>query len=91
MNMRADKSVQMPMAGGSSLLAAWSGNASALILAFSGTNQTLDNVTASNPLQSMSFLGAAFGDNGTIDAQTSDPFKEALAPDSLSSVSHLKL
>ncbi|EIE24481.1 alpha/beta-hydrolase [Coccomyxa subellipsoidea C-169] len=81
-----DKSVQVPMAGGSSLLAAWSRNASALILAFSGTNQTLENVTASNPLQSMSFLGAAFGDNGTIDAQTSDPFKEALAPDSLSSV-----
>lgn len=77
------------MEGGSSLLAAWAGIPSAVVLAFSGTNQTLENVTASNPLQSMNFFNAAFGDNGTIDAETFDPFREVLAPASLSAVSHL--
>lgn len=70
-------------------MAAWAGIPSAVVLAFSGTNQTLENVTASNPLQSINFFNAAFGDNGTIDAEIFDPFSEVLAPASLSSVSHL--
>lgn len=77
------------MAGGSSLLAAWSSNASAVVLAFHGTNQTLDNVTASNPLDSTSFLESAFGNNGTIDALIFDPLRDVLSPSSLSMVSHL--
>ncbi|CAL8467464.1 g7002 [Coccomyxa elongata] len=81
-----DNSMQVPMAGGSSLLASWSGNASAVVLAFHGTNQTLDNVTASNVLDSMSFLESAFGNNGTIDALTFDPLRNVLYPSSLSMV-----
>lgn len=85
----SDNSVQVPMAGGSSLLASWSGNASAVVLAFHGTNQTFDNVTASNVLDSMSFLESSFGNNGTIDALTFDPLWNVLYPSSLSMVSHL--
>ncbi|BDA42896.1 probable lipase at C-terminar half [Coccomyxa sp. Obi] len=81
-----DKSVQVPMAGGSSLLAVWSANASAVVLAFHGTNQTLDTVAASNTLDSTSFLESAFGNNGTIDALTFDPLRGALSPSSLSMV-----
>ena len=76
------------MAGGSSLLASWSGNASAVVLAFRGTSQTLDSVTTSNILNtSVPFLESSFGNNGTIDALTFDPLRGVLAPSSLSMVS----
>lgn len=75
--------------GGSSLLVSWSGNASAVVLAFSGTNETLENVATSNPLQSSEFMEAAFGDNGTVDPLSFDPFQEVMTPNRLFSVSFL--
>ena len=66
----------MPISGGSNLLAVYSANASAVVLAFAGTNETLSNVTAQNPLESDAFYKGAFSDqgNGSVDPFLADPF-----------------
>ena len=66
----------MPISGGSHLLAVYSANASAVVLAFAGTNETLTNVTANNPLESDAFYKGAFSDqgNGSVDPFLADPF-----------------
>jgi hypothetical protein len=83
----ADKAVWFPISGGSELLACWSANASAIVLAFSGTNETLANITADNPLETPGFMNTAFGDNGSVDALAADPLRGVLGSQSLSSVS----
>lgn len=66
----------MPISGGSNLLAVYSANASAVVLAFGGTNETLINVTARNPLESDAFYKGAFSDqgNGSVDPFLVDAF-----------------
>lgn len=66
----------MPISGGSNLLAVYSANASAVVLAFGGTNATLANVTAGNPLETDAFYKGAFSDqgNGSVDPLLADPF-----------------
>ncbi len=74
--MPADRGFLLPISGGSNLLAVYSANASAVVLAFGGTNETLANVTASNPLESDAFYKGAFSDqgNGSVDPFLADPF-----------------
>ena len=72
----ADQGFAVPVAGGSTLLAVYSANASAVVLAFAGTNDTLANVTSSNPLEDPAFFKGAFSDqgNGSVDPVLADPF-----------------
>ena len=72
----ADRGFAVPVAGGSTLLAVYSANASAVVLAFAGTNQTLVNVTSSNPLEDPAFFKGAFSEqgNGSVDPVLADPF-----------------
>ena len=72
----ADRGFTVPVAGGSTLLAVYSANASAVVLAFAGTNETLANVTSSNPLEDPAFFKGAFSEqgNGSVDPVLVDPF-----------------
>ncbi len=72
----ADRGFLLPISGGSNLLAVYSANASAVVLAFGGTNDTLANVTASNPLETDAFYKGAFSNqgNGSVDPYLADPF-----------------
>ena len=72
----ADRGFAVPVAGGSTLLAVYSANASAVVLAFAGTNQTLVNVTSNNPLEDPAFFKGAFSEqgNGSVDPVLADPF-----------------
>lgn len=67
----------MNVSGDSNLLAVYSANASAVVLAFSGTNDTLVNVTTDNPLETDAFYKGAFSNqgNGSVDPVLADPFK----------------
>lgn len=82
----ADKFTWVPLDGGSEILATWSSNASAVVLAFKGANETLSNATANNSLQTPAFLNMSFGDNGTVDADATDPLRGLLGQQSLSAV-----
>ena len=68
------------MKTGGQILAVWSANASAVYMGFSGTPQTLANVTADNPLQKDNFFNNVFSTmgNGSFDAAASDPFRGLL-------------
>ena len=72
----ADRGFAVPVAGGSTLLAVYSANASAVVLAFAGTNETLVNVTSNNPLEDPTFFKGAFSEqgNGSVDPVLADPF-----------------
>ena len=72
----ADRGFTVPVAGGSTLLAVYSANASAVVLAFAGTNETLANVTSNNPLEDPAFFKGAFSEqgNGSVDPVLTDPF-----------------
>ena len=73
----ADRGFIVPIAGGSNLLAVYSANASAVVLAFGGSNETLANVTANNPLETDAFYKGAFSNqgNGSVDPLLADPFQ----------------
>lgn len=73
----ADRGFIVPVAGGSNLLAVYSANASAVVLAFGGSNETLANVTANNPLETDAFYKGAFSNqgNGSVDPVLADPFQ----------------
>ena len=75
-SLSADRGFLLPISGGSNLLAVYSANASAVVLAFGGTNETIVNVTASNPLESDAFYKGAFSNqgNGSVDPYLADPF-----------------
>lgn len=70
----------MPLRLGGTLLAAWSGNASALVLAFAASNQTRA-AAASNATQAPFYLDAFAGNgtNGTL-SPSDDPFVGIVAP-----------
>ena len=72
----ADRGFAVPVSGGSTLLAVYSANASAVVLAFAGTNETLVNVTSNNPLEDPAFFKGAFSEqgNGSEDPVLTDPF-----------------
>ena len=70
----------VPFKTGGQILAVWSANASAVYMGFSGTPQTLANVTSANPLQTNVFFDDVFSTrgNGSFDAAASDPFRGLL-------------
>ena len=74
--LAADRGFLVPISGGSNLLAVYSANASAVVLAFGGTNETLTNVTSNNPLEDDAFYKGVFTDqgNGSVDPVLIDPF-----------------
>jgi len=74
--LTADRGFLVPISGGSNLLAVYSANASAVVLAFGGTNETLTNVTSQNPLENDAFYKGVFTDqgNGSVDPVLIDPF-----------------
>ena len=74
--LAADRGLLVPISGGSNLLAVYSANASAVVLAFGGTNETLTNVTSKNPLEEDGFYKGVFTDqgNGSVDPVLIDPF-----------------